>query len=100
MNVQRKDANLSLERQLSAGVLDKMVKEFKVCTTQSDEQVDTTIDSEGHVDTRNWLRNDSDEQVDAIRDSEKLVVDGSNPKRDPSVATHTTNGILDTDTTN
>ena len=27
-------------------------------------------------------------------------MDGSDPKSDPSVATHTTNGILDTDTTN
>ena len=71
-----------------------MVKEFKVCTIQSDEQVDTTIDSEEHVDVRNWLRNDSSEQVDAISDSEKLVVDGSDPYSDPSVATHTTNGIL------
>ena len=33
MNVQRKDASLSLERQLAAGVLDKMVKEFNECTT-------------------------------------------------------------------
>ena len=30
----------------------------------------------------------------------KLVVDGGDPKSDPSVATHTTNGISDTDTTN
>ena len=49
---------------------------------------------------RNWLKNDSAEQVDAISDSEKLVVDGSDLKSDPSVATHTTNGIFDTDTTN
>ena len=35
-----------------------------------------------------------------MSDSEKLVVDGSDPKRDPSVPTHTTNRILDTDTTN
>ena len=51
-----------------------MVKEFKRCTIQSDEQVDTTIDSEEHVDARKWLRNDSVEQVDAISDYEKLVV--------------------------
>ena len=77
-----------------------MVKEFNECTIQSDEQVDTIIDSKEHVDVRNWLINDSAEQVDAISDSEKLVVDGSDPKSDPSVAAHTTNGIPDTDTTN
>ena len=77
-----------------------MVKEFKGCTTQSDEQVDTTIDSEEHVYARNWLRNNSAGQVDAISDSKKLVVYGSDPKSDPSVATHTTNRISDTHTTN
>ena len=40
------------------------------------------------------------EQIDAISDPEKLVADGSDPKSDPSVVIHTTNGILDTDTTN
>ena len=77
-----------------------MVKGFKGCTIQSDKQVDTTIDSEEHVDVRNWLRNDSAEQLDAISDSEKLVVDGSDPKRYPRVANLTTNGISDTHTTN
>ena len=59
-----------------------MVKEFKGFTIQSDEQVNTTIDSEDYVDARNWLRNDSTEQGDAKSDSKKLVVDGSNPKSD------------------
>ena len=77
-----------------------MVKEFNECTIQSDKQVDTIIDSEEHVDVRNWLRNDSDEQVDVINDSEKLVVDGNGPKSDRSVSTHTTNRISATDTTN
>ena len=77
-----------------------MVKEFKGCNIQSDEQVDTTIDSEEHVGARNWLRKNSAETFDAISDSEKLVVDGSDPKSDPSVATHTTNGISYTHTTN
>ena len=76
-----------------------MVKEFKGCTIQSDKRVDTTINSEEHVDARNWLRNDSAEQVDAISDSEKLVVDGSDPRSDPSAATHNTNRISDTHTT-
>ena len=60
-----------------------MVENFKGCTIQSDEQVDKIIDSEEHVDARNWLRNNFAKQVDAISDSEKLVVDGSNPKIDP-----------------
>ena len=67
-----------------------MVEKFKGCTIQSDEQVDTIIDFKEHVDARNWLRNDSAEQVDVINESETLVVDGSDPKSDPSVATHTT----------
>ena len=77
-----------------------MVKEFKGCNIQSDKQVDTTIDSEEHVGARNWLRNDSTEQVDELSNSEKLVVDGSDPKSNPNVANHTTNGISDTYTTN
>ena len=35
-----------------------------------------------------------------LNDSKFFVVDGSNPKSDPNVATHTINGILSTDTTN
>ena len=100
MNAQKKYANWSLERRLASGVLEEMVKEFKGFTIQSDKQVDKIIDSEEHVDARNWLRNDSAEQVDVINDSERLVVDRSDPKRDPSITTHTTNRISDTDTTN
>ena len=100
MNVQKKDANWSLERRLAAGVLAEMVENFKGCTIQSDKQVDEIIDSEEHVDVRNWLRNDSAEQVDAISDSEELVVNGSDSKSDPRVATHTTDGISATHTTN
>ena len=77
-----------------------MGKEFKGCTIQSDKQVDKIIDSEEHVDARNWLRNNSAKQVDAISDPKTFVMDGSDPKSDPSVATHTTNRILATDTTN
>ena len=68
-----------------------MVYKLNECNIQSDKRVDTIIDSEENVDARNWLRNDSDEQVDAISDSRILVVDGSDPKSDPSIATHTTN---------
>ena len=98
--VQKKDANWSLERWIDAGVWDKMIKEFNECTIQSDKQVDTIIDSEEHADARNWLRNDSTKHVDAKSDYEKLVVDGSDQKSDPSVATHTTNGTSATNTTN
>ena len=77
-----------------------MVENFKGCSIQSDKQVDEIVDSKEQVNARNWLRNDSAEQVDVLNDSENLVVDGSDPKSDPSVATHTTNGILATDTTN
>ena len=93
MHVQKKDAKFSLERRLASGVLAEMVENFKGYTIQSDEQVDKIIDSEEHVDASNWLRNDSAEHVDAISDSKKLVVDGSDLKSDPMVATHTTNGI-------
>ena len=77
-----------------------MVEIFIGFTIQSDEQVGEIIDSEEHVDGRNRLRNNSAEQVDVINDSEKLVLDGSNPKIDPNEDTHTTNGISATDTTN
>ena len=77
-----------------------MVENFKGCSIQSDERVDKIIDSKEHVDARNWLRNYSAEQIGVTNDSEILVVDGSNPKSDPSVDTHTTNGISATDTTN
>ena len=100
MHVQKKDANGSLEIRLASGVLEKIVKEFKWFTIQSDEQVVTTIDSEEHVDARNWLGNDPAEQVDELSDSKRLVVDESDPKRDLSVATPTINRISDTDTTN
>ena len=77
-----------------------MVENFKGCSIQSDEQVGEIVDSQEQVDARNWLRNDSFEQVDVSNDSENLVVDGSDPKSDPSVATHTANIILATDTNN
>ena len=83
MNVQKKDANLSLEKRLASGILEEMVENFKGCTIQStisdsahsdsDEQVYNTNDSEEQVDARNWLINDSVEQVGQINDSEKQV---------------------------
>ena len=77
-----------------------MVENFKGCTIQSAKQVEELINSKEHVDAKNWLRNDSAKQLDAISDSKKLVVDGSDPKSDPAVATHITNGISATHTTN
>ena len=83
MNVQKKDANVLLERQLASCVLAEMVENFKGCTIQStisdsahsgsDEQVDKINDSEEQVDAKNWLRNDSTEQVDQINDYDKEV---------------------------
>ena len=93
VNVQKKDKILSLERRLASGVLAEMVENFKGCTIQSTINDDKLIYSEEYVDARNWLRNDSAKHVDAIGDSDKLVVDGSNPKTDPMVATHTANRI-------
>ena len=83
MHVQKKDANLLLERRLDSDVLTEMVENIKGCTIQSDKQVDKIIDSHEHVDERNWLRNNYSEQVNAIGDSKKLVVDGSDQKSDP-----------------
>ena len=60
----------------------------------------TESDSKEQFDARNWLRNDSFGEVDVLNDCENFVVDGSDPKSDPSVATHTTNVFLDTDATN
>ena len=77
-----------------------MVENFKGCSIQSDEQVDKIVDFKEQVDARIWLGNYSAKQVDVLNDFENLVVDGSDPKSDPSVATHTTNRILATDTTN
>ena len=60
------------------------------------EGVHDISDSKEGVDDRN----DSAEQVGVTNDSEKLGVDRSDPKSDPSEATHTTNGISAIDTTN
>ena len=76
-----------------------MVENFKGCSNQSDEQVDEIFDSKEQVDVRNWLRNNSAKQVDVLNDYKNLVVDESDPKSDPSVATHTTNGISANGTT-
>ena len=95
-SVQKKDSSWSLERRLAVGVLAEMIENFKRCSIQSEEQVDDISDSKEGVENRN----DSSEEVDVLNDSEIFVVDGSDPKSDPNVATHTINGILSTDTTN
>ena len=99
-SVQKKYAIWSLERRLAVGVLAERVENFKGCSIQSDKKVDEKVDSKEQVDARNWLRNDSAEQVFVLKDSENLVADGSDPKSNPSKATHTTKGISATDTTN
>ena len=45
-------------------------------------------------------RNDSFVEVNVLNDYGNFVVDGSDPKSDPNVATHTINGFSATDTTN
>ena len=99
-SVQEKDASWSLERRLAAGVLAEMVENFKGCSIQSDKQVDDISNSKEQVDARNWLRNDAFEEVDVLNDSKHFFVNGSDPKSDPNVATHITNGFSDADTTN
>ena len=69
----------------------KRLKFSKDVLPNQTKNVDKKIDSEEHVDARNWLRNDSAKQVDVISDSKKLVVDESDPTRYPSVVTNTTN---------
>ena len=49
---------------------------------------------------RNWLSSDSAEQVDVLNNPENLVWGGSDPKSKPIIATHTTNIIAATYTTN
>ena len=95
-SVQKKDASWSLERRLAAGILAEMVENFKGCSNQSDEQVDDISDSKEGVEDRN----DSFEEVGVLNDSENLVVDESDPKSDPILATHNTNVISATNTTN
>ena len=73
-----------------------MIENFKGRSIQSDEQVDDISDSKEGVEDRN----DSSKQVDVLNDSKKNVVDGSDPKSDPNVATHTINRILASYTTN
>ena len=57
MNVQKKDANMSLERWLASGVLAEMIENFKGCTILS------TISDSAH--------SNSDKPVDKINDSEE-----------------------------
>ena len=73
-----------------------MVENFRGCSIQTDKQVNDISDSKEGVEDRNY----SFEEVDELNESEKFVMDGSNPKSNPNVPTHTINGILSTDTTN
>ena len=83
MNVQKKYANLSFERQLSSGVLAEIGENFKGCTIKSkignsthndsNEQVDNMNHSEEQVDVRKWVRNNSRKQYDQIYYSNKQV---------------------------
>ena len=77
-------------------VMDEEEEEIERNINDSKVGVEDISDSKEGVEDRN----DSAKHVDVLNDSEKLVVDGSDPKSDPSVATHTTNGILYIATTN
>ena len=77
-------------------VMDEEEEEIEHNISNSQEGVDDISDSREGVDDRN----DSAEQVGVTNDFENLVVDGSDIKSDPCEATHTTNRIPATDTTN
>ena len=64
-----------------------MVEIFKGCSIQSDKQVDDISNSKEGVEDRN----ESFKEVDVLNDSENFVVDGSDPKSDSNVDTHTIN---------
>ena len=76
--------------------MDEEEEEIERNINDSKEGVDDISDSKEGVENRN----DSAEQVDLLNDSENLVVGVSDPKSDPIVATHITNGISACDTTN
>ena len=63
-------------------VMDEEEEEIERNISDSKEGVEDISDSKEGVE----YRNDSAEQVDVLNDSENLVVDGSDPKSDPSVA--------------
>ena len=76
--------------------MDEKEEEMERKINDSKEGVDDISDSKEGVEDRN----DSFEDVNVLNDSESFVVDGSDPKSDPIVATHTSDVISGTDTTN
>ena len=87
-------------------IMDEEEEEMECNISDSKERVDDISDSKEWVDdisdSKEGVdnRNNSAEQVGVTNDSEKLFVDGSDPKSDPSEATHTNNRLAATDTTN
>ena len=70
-------------------VMDEEEEKIKCNINDSKEGVDDISDyKEGFED-----RHDSTKQVDVLNDSKHVVVDGSDPKSDPSESTHTNNRI-------
>ena len=69
INAQKKDANMTYERQIASGIIAETIEGFKGCTIQSTISDSTHSDSDEHVDAIS----DSEEQVDAIINSEELV---------------------------
>ena len=98
INAQKKDANMTNERQIAADIYAKTMKEFKIFFIQStisdsvysnsEELVDTISDSKELVDTAS----NSKELVDNVSNSKALFDAVSNPSINPKVATYTTNG--------
>ena len=69
--------------------MDEEEEEIKRNVNDSKEGVDDISDSKEGVEDRK----DSAKQVDVLNDSGNSFVDGIDPKRDPIVATYTSNGF-------
>ena len=76
--------------------MDEEEEEIEGNINDSKEGLDNISDSKEGVEDRN----DSAKQFDVLNNYEHVVVDGSDPKSYPSVATHISNLISVTNTTN
>ena len=98
INAQKKDANMTNERQIAEDIYAKTMKEFKrffiqstisdTVYSNSEELVDTISGSKELVDTSS----DSKELVDKVSNSKELFDAVSDPSINPNVATYTING--------
>ena len=88
ITAQKKDANMTYDRQIDSCIFLETIKEFKGCTIQSTISDSAQSNSKEQGD----VISDSEEQVNVISNSEEMVYAVSDPKSDPKVATYTTNG--------